>query len=1005
MINRFFRLIFMPIMVLSMAGLGHSKTISPEVALARLTDGLGDHRPMGATDEVYELRYSAPGNAYYVFDNPRGGCLIVAGDDRVTPLLAEIPSDGFDPDDMAPGAAWLLDIYQKRIASLSDNDAVTVRSISGNKNDIAALYTQWIDIAPLMSCSWNQHSPYNMLCPVKNGSRCLTGCVATAMAQIIRTIGYAQCSGFVSQGYGSERVEYDYDNNPIDFQNLPDACRSSDSDESKLAVARLMLACGLSVGMNYSPSASGAQSADVEYGLVDKFGYDKTHTRYLSRSAFGTAKWESIIYTELSLGRPVYYSASSAVSDGHAFVIDGYRREGMWHVNWGWGGLSDGYYSLSLLTPAYTDYGDSGRGFNIDQKLVKAVPPGADPGVTLCNMYGSISMVSPGRYSVYYSGLGVTYEDVALGAAIVAEDYDTILKWIPFWTGQSIGSTMSVRDNYDYDFTDISLPAGRYRILPAIIEAGSEQPTICSEAEGRQYYVSVSVSPSGKYEIYNNDQSALPFMIYISEVLTPKLYSGYESELRFVLVNNGATDFLGTFVLELVAEGETVPAFRKTFYGNTLSAGFNKLMNAIFYVDDSDGVPLPVGKYNIRIKKTNGDDLLEVPFDGTVDVVNEYPPGMHYRGGLTEVMNSSMMPTYVVSGDEWPHIPYVNNEREGNIRLDVAFFRPGSNLAVKRYNVCNREIGSLAGMLNIVPFTVELPFGIYEVCYEANSIDVSDRQTVYVGDHVGEYYFFPMSADQASLCRHSDYGYQGYVAVPSEIVVDGHAYSVSGIAEDAFGRCCDLTAVKIPSSVTYIGRNAFAYCQNLNSVVFEGEKIPFSQRNHVMPGADAALAIYAPVAGYSGYRDLLGSYQPVYVAIESIESKSVVLSSLTDMIEIAVTPAHPDLNAEFIIEPASINDCGIEITSADLNDGILRLAVKGERNGTALFSIRSVQPGVDPAVLEVKMENVASISEIECGSDNYSVNERFYDLMGRRAADGRGYRVVVNGNKAKIVKF
>lgn len=988
---------------------GHSRTISPEMALKRATDAHGDFSPMSSVEAgEYRLSYTAADDAYYVFENPSRGCLIVSGDDRVTPVLAEIPTEKFDPDDLAPGAAWLLNVYRDRIASLPDDAAVSgIRAQLAQSNDVAALYSKWADITPLMTCSWSQRSPYNMLCPVIDGARCVTGCVATAMAQVIRTIGYADCRGYISQGSGSEMVEYDFDNTPIDFDNLLDVCSSSDSEESRLAVARLMLACGLSVGMGYSPSASGAQSSAVDYGLIRNFGYDKNHTRFLSRSNFTTAKWESIIYAELSLGRPVFYAASSAVSIGHAFVVDGYRREGLWHVNWGWGGQSNGYFSLALLTPSMVSYGDTSQGYNIDQKLVKAVPPGADPGVALSNMFGSISVVSPGRYSVYYSGQGVAHENVALGAVIVAGDSDDIVEWIPFWTNQSLGANVSVRDNYSYDFSNHRLSAGEYRIYPAIIADGDESPMMCAEAEGYQHYVALSVSQSGKYDIYNpeNVKSESECRLFISEVLTPTLYSGYESELRFVIVNNSGADFLGTLVLELVAEGESSPAFRKVIYGNTISGGYNKLMSAIFYANDSEGKPLADGKYYIRIRNANGDDLLAAPWEEAVEVVDEYPPGMHYGGGLTDVVNSSMMPTYLVSGEEWPHTPYINNEREGTIRLDVVFFRPGSNMPVRRYNVYDREMGSLAGLQYIEPFAVDLPFGMYEVCYEANNIDVSDRRTVFVGDRVGDHYYIPVSSDNASFCKHPEHGYSGDVAVSSEITVSGTSYSVTGITEDAFRRCGELISVRIPSSVTNIGRNAFAFCPELNSIVFEGEEIPFNQRNHVMPGADAALAIYAPAAGYSGYSDVLGSYQPVYASIECIESKSVSLSSMTDVIEIAVTPVHPAINTEFVIEPLSINECGIEITSADFIDGILRLAVRGESCGLSLFSIRSVQPGVEPAVLEVKMENVASISEIECGSDNYSVNERFYDLMGRRAADGRGYRVVVNGNKAKIVKF
>lgn len=1006
MISRLLRSIMVSFTaLLASVGVMDARTITAEDALARVIGCRPEFNTMsvGARSE-YKLKYTSPEAAYYVFSNEDKGCIVVSGDDRVTPLLAEIPTPYFDPDSLAPGAAWLLEIYRSRIASLSPDKGY--QTMSTSSNDVAALYTHWTDVAPLMSCSWNQHSPYNALCPLKYGSRSLTGCVATAMAQIIRTIGYAQCSGYIVQGTGSERVEYDYDNTPIDFDNLLPAYNSGDTEESKLAVARLMLACGLSVGMNYSPSSSGAQSSQVESGLIQNFGYDKTHTRYLSRSEFGTAKWEGIIYAELSLGRPVYYSASSGVSEGHAFVIDGYRREGMWHINWGWGGRSDGYFSLSLLTPSTINYGDTNSGYNIDQKLVKAVPPGVNPGVVLNKMFGSITKASEGRYQVYYSGNGVAYNHVSLGAAIAAEGSDDVLAWIPFWTDQSIGASMSVRDYYNYDFSDISLPAGIYRIYPAIMEDGAEEAVICAESEGRQHYVSLIVSMSGKYDISNPDSNTQPakYELYLSEVLTPKLYSGYESELRYVVVNNGGADYIGTILLQLVPEGDTTPVYQKTILGNVISAGFNKLMSTVFYATDSNGNALPAGNYYIRLTNTGGDNLLMEPSTETVMVVDELPPGMHYGGGLTEVMNSTMMPKYLVNGESWPHIPYINNEREGTIRLDVVFCRPESNMPVKRYNVYNREMGSVSGTQHIEPFTVELPFGIYEVSYEANNIDISDRRTVFVGDRVGDHYYMPISAGNAALCRHPEYGYSGDVTIASEITVEGSNYTVTDIAEDAFGRCNELNSVIVPSTVKHIGRNAFTYCPNLHDIVFDAEEVPFGHRNHVMPGADESLAVYAPAKAYDGYSDVLNNYHPVYSKIEKISSASVLIDKLVDTISIAITPIHPEINTEFKIERIDSGFSPIEVTSADVKDQKLRLAVKAAENGTAQYLIRSVQPGVEPGSLEIKVATPAALTEIDV-DDVEDGEESVYDLQGRRVEDRRGFRIVLRNGKAKVIKY
>ncbi|MDE6782726.1 MAG: leucine-rich repeat protein, partial [Paramuribaculum sp.] len=695
----------------------------------------------------------------------------------------------------------------------------------------------------------------------------------------------------------------------------------------------------------------------------------------------------------------------SGVTAAHAFVIDGYRREGMWHVNWGGGGQSNGYYSLALLTPSAINDGDTNSGFNISQKLVKAVPPGADPGVVQSSMYGSLKKVSEGRYQVYYSGQGVAHDNVSLGAAIVAEGSENILEWIPFWTNQWLGASVSVRDYKNYDFTDVSLPAGNYRIYPAIIADGEDAAVICTESDGLQHYVALTVSPSGKYDIYNPESGvqSSAYELYLSELLTPILYSGYECELRYVLVNNGGADYQGTILLQLVPEGETIPVYQKTIFGNVISGGFNKLMSTVFYVIGSDGREIPAGRYNIRLTTMSGEDLLMEPSTETVTVVDEMPPGLHSGGGYTEVVNPTMMPTYLVKGGTWSHIPYINNEKEGRIKLDVVFCRQGTNAVIERHNIYDGEMGSFSGTWGSEPFTINLPFGIYDVMYEANNIDISERRKVYVGDCVDGLYYLPLSAGRAALCNHPDYGYSGEVTIKPVITVEGTSYTVTDIIESAFSRCQDLTTVLIPSTVTHIGRNAFAYCPNLQNVVFGSDDVPFTQRNHVMPGVDDSMAIYAPAESYDDYSGLLSSYQPVYAKIESIASTRVEMDMPTGYIDVAVNPAHPSINAEFTIEPADGGISPIEVTSAEVCDGKLRLAVTATGPGSARYIIRSAQPGVEPAVLEIVADALAGVAGID--ADSRECEEKLYDMQGRRSDSHIGFRIVVSNGKAKVIKY
>lgn len=140
------------------------------------------------------------------------------------------------------------------------------------------------------------------------------------------------------------------------------------------AVATLMSACGVSVDMNYGPS-SGAVSKKCAAALVDYFNYDGS-LRYLERDYFGYADWEAEVYNSLAAGCPVLYGGQSN-SGGHEFVCDGYSSDGYFHFNWGWGGMSDGYFKLTSLNPGSQGIGGagSGAGFNFDQDIIVGIKP------------------------------------------------------------------------------------------------------------------------------------------------------------------------------------------------------------------------------------------------------------------------------------------------------------------------------------------------------------------------------------------------------------------------------------------------------------------------------------------------------------------------------------------------------------------------------------------------------------------------------------------------------
>lgn len=317
---------------------------------------------------------------YAVHSEQQDGYVLVSGDDRYVPVLGYSESGPLDETQMPEHMrAWLQGYIDEMryLDSVGYTPSVVSRQPSAVSSQMSA-------ISPLVETTWNQSSPYNLLCPMDNSdARSVTGCVATAMAQVINY--HMQHSNAPTSiiaempSYTTKSQKLHVDSVPAGT-SLPDkslllnSYGSSATDAQKTAVAQLMLYCGTAVQMNYSSSSSGAASSKVPVALINYFGFDGT-ARQEKRANYSYASWMELVYDELASDRPVYYSGSSS-GGGHAFVIDGYDGNGLFHVNWGWGGSSNDYFALSVLNPdddSQIGASLSSDGYTIDQAAVIGV--------------------------------------------------------------------------------------------------------------------------------------------------------------------------------------------------------------------------------------------------------------------------------------------------------------------------------------------------------------------------------------------------------------------------------------------------------------------------------------------------------------------------------------------------------------------------------------------------------------------------------------------------------
>lgn len=284
--------------------------------------------------------------AFYVFNSGIDeGFIIVSGDDRLPSVLGYSTAGSFDSSSLPPALEWMLDSYRQEIEHFLENsgDAIIGKSAVSTTDDREI-------IEPLLSTKWSQHAPYNDLCPSWEGEKCPTGCVATAIAQIIN---YHQSpdkgEGTYSYQWADRTLSFDYENTEFHWDRMRDEYDFLSSDISAQEVAKLMYACGVGVRMGYSPSGSGSAGALAKRFLVENMKYD-TDAEILWINNYSPTEWTDIIHSELSAGRPVY-----ADGGGHAFVCDGYAGDSYFHFNWGWGGYGDGNFLFSALSPSPQD--------------------------------------------------------------------------------------------------------------------------------------------------------------------------------------------------------------------------------------------------------------------------------------------------------------------------------------------------------------------------------------------------------------------------------------------------------------------------------------------------------------------------------------------------------------------------------------------------------------------------------------------------------------------------
>lgn len=309
--------------------------------------------PSAKSGDNIRLVKTAKDDAFYVYNRDGGGFVIVSGDDAIGPYLAYSYENSFRTDNMPDNLRCYLDMLEEEVKYYRGHKGVWEPAIKLG-------YATAAQEKVLTTALWNQNEPYWNLCPTYMGSRCYSGCVATAMAIVLRykkwpEKGTGRLDSYTTRTHKIQVSGYDL-GHTYDWDNMPLSVTGSTTSAQKSQIATIVHDCGVMVQMDYTPNGSGAYSEDILPALVEHMDYDAGNV-LRSRDIYTRAEWMAMIKESIDNDCPILYGGVSS-DGGHEFVVDGYSGDNYVNINFGWSGDGNGMYYLTDMG-GFTKYCDA----------------------------------------------------------------------------------------------------------------------------------------------------------------------------------------------------------------------------------------------------------------------------------------------------------------------------------------------------------------------------------------------------------------------------------------------------------------------------------------------------------------------------------------------------------------------------------------------------------------------------------------------------------------------
>ncbi|MGM9716746.1 MAG: C10 family peptidase [Prevotella sp.] len=560
------------------------------------------------------------GKAYYLFDNgDNKGFVIVSGDDKLPEVIGYATSGSLSEQEMPVQLKSLLEAFEKQYKEMSGDDA-RLESAMAERNALAeSSAAANVTVTPLLgNIEWNQLTPYNNLCPTFTNGQAVTGCVATAMAQVIRYYqyptqlqkdipAYTSKSGFTSSEITASSRTYDYE------KMLGQYVSGNYSDEQANAVATLMYHCGCAVQMEYGVDGSSAITRSTAHVLGAYFGYDTSTLAFVDRGDYSLAEWCSIIDHELTNNRPIIYEGNTLSNAGHAFVCDGANGYGFYHINWGWGGYCNGYFDISLLNSKESESTTGAGEYNIGMGMTIGIKPSTQTGtapiakakdihasiisVSLASSDGSNTGELSGNtsFNIYNMSFNAFNGWVALavedksGYKLVS-DKISITGLNPY-SIQGIYYFNKYSSIFNYNF-----PNGTTKVF-VVYGSGEDIESVCGGGyDGKPYFYVTSDGTTASVSF-----NAFSLSATLSNEAT--IYNGMNNNLSLTVTNNGVQEYLDK-VKVYVSSTETKPEEASNTLYLTVPA------NGGTATRDVTVCPTEAGNMYVWVDDVNGNSLL-----------------------------------------------------------------------------------------------------------------------------------------------------------------------------------------------------------------------------------------------------------------------------------------------------------------------------------------------------------------------------------------------------------